>query len=251
MEAFMDLQTFFKENSKVALAFSGGADSSYLLYAGYKYGANITPYYVKTAFQPAFELGDALTLVTQLGLALNILERDISNERKLLDNTPRRCYHCKRMILETMIKHATEDGCSVFIDGTNASDDANERQGTRALKEMSIRSPLRECGITKAMVRELAKEAGLFTWDKPSYSCLATRIPTGTAITMEMLRKVESAEDIMFDLGFTDFRVRLFRDAARIQLPLEQMPALLEKRESVLNGLKTFFPTVMLDLDAR
>ena len=247
----MTLQEFFLANPSAGLALSGGVDSSYLLYAGIKYGAKIKAYYVKTAFQPSFELGDALTIVAQLDAPLTVLERDITNERRILDNSPRRCYYCKRIILETIIQHAKEDGCSIVIDGTNASDNTVERAGTRAIRELSVRSPLRECGITKEMVRELSKEAGLFTWDKPAYACLATRIPTGSAITIELLRKVEAAEDVLFNLGFNDFRVRVMGDAARIQLPIEQMPVLLENRESVLNGLKPFFPIILLDLDGR
>ena len=247
----MNLRSFFSEFKAYGLAFSGGADSSYLLYAGLNYAADIKAYYVKTAFQPSFELSDALALTAQLGVPLNVLERDITNERRILENTEKRCYFCKRVIFETLMKYAAEDGCDVIIDGTNASDDEQDRPGMRILKEMSIRSPLRECGLTKDKIRELSREAGLFTWDKPSYSCLATRIPVGTPITTESLRIIESTEDILFDLGFSDFRVRFFGDEARIQLKAAQMPALLEKRDSVLNGLKPYFSKITLDLDER
>ena len=121
----------------------------------------------------------------------------------------------------------------------------------RALKEMEVRSPLRECKITKPEVRRLSKEAGLFTWDKPAYACLATRIPSGRMITEEMLIKVEMAENALFDLGFTDFRVRVLDGMARIQVPPDQMKKVLEMRETVYGAVGTYFSGVMLDLAGR
>ena len=138
-----------------------------------------------------------------------------------------------------------------MIDGTNASDDAADRPGMRALEELSVRSPLRECGLTKGEVRRLSKEAGLFTWDKPAYACLATRIPAGEEITREKLQKTEAAESLLFSLGFSDFRVRLLGGRAMIQLPEGQLPLLLERRGQVLDGLKGKYSAVLLDLEPR
>ena len=121
----------------------------------------------------------------------------------------------------------------------------------RALRELSVRSPLRECGLTKAEIRRLSKEAGLFTWDKPAYACLATRIPSGTAIDAETLRRVEGAENALGALGFADFRVRVFHGAARIQLREEQLPRAAAERESILNAVRPYFDTVLLDLAGR
>ena len=121
----------------------------------------------------------------------------------------------------------------------------------RALRELGVRSPLRECGLTKPEVRRLSREAGLFTWDKPAYACLATRIPTGTAITRANLERTERAERFLAGLGFTDFRVRLLGGAAKLQLPASQLSALLEQRETILRELKKDYSDVLLDLEVR
>jgi uncharacterized protein len=122
----------------------------------------------------------------------------------------------------------------------------------KALEEMSVLSPLRLCGITKVEVRKHSKEAGLFTHDKPAYACLATRIPTGTAITAEALRTVESAEKILFDLGFTDFRVRLEEGRrARLEINKAQAEKLLHERAAIIEGLKPYFDKIVLDLNLR
>ena len=146
---------------------------------------------------------------------------------------------------------AREDGYSLLLDGTNASDEEGDRPGMRALRELSVRSPLRECGLTKEEIRRLSKEAGLFTWDKPAYACLATRIPTGEQITKEKLADTEAAEDYLFSLGFTDFRVRRFGEAARLQFPADQFEKVLEKREEIIKELKRYYGAVLLDMEAR
>ena len=187
----MELERFFAENPCAAVAFSGGADSAYLLYAAVKAGANVKAYYVKTAFQPQFELEDAKKLAGELGTPMQVLPLDILCDQAVTANPPDRCYHCKKRIFSAIRAAAAQDGFSVLLDGTNASDDAGDRPGIRALKELSVRSPLREAGLTKAEIRRLSKEAGLFTHDKPAYACLATRIPTGETITAEKLRRTE------------------------------------------------------------
>lgn len=216
----MTLQEFFTEHPKAALGFSGGVDSSYLLYAGIKAGADIRPYFIKTAFQPEFELEDAKRLCAQLGAELYIIELDALANPDVVKNPANRCYYCKTGLFGTLQQRAKADGYTVLLDGTNASDDAGDRPGMKALTEMSVLSPLRLCGLSKAQIRELSREAGLFTWDKPAYACLATRVPTGEAITEALLARVEGAEQVLFSLGFTDFRVRVFHDAARVQLKI-------------------------------
>lgn len=247
----MDLQEFFAQCPKVALGFSGGVDSAYLLYAALEHGAQVRPYFVKTAFQPAFELEDARRLCAQLGVELSVLELDVLSVPHVGENPPDRCYHCKRALFGRLREQALAEGFPVLMDGTNASDDAGDRPGMRALGELFVRSPLRECGITKAQVRALSKEAGLFTWDKPAYACLATRVPTGEAITPEVLQKVEGAEDALFRLGYSDLRVRVFHGAARLQLPGAQLEKAAGEREAVLRALAPWFDTVLLDLRER
>lgn len=247
----MTLNTFFYENPKVALAFSGGVDSAYLLYAATAAGADVTAYYVNSAFQPEFELRDAQRLARELGARMRVLELNVLGDAAITANPADRCYHCKKQIFTAIVQAAREDGYSLLIDGTNASDDDSDRPGIRALRELSVRSPLCECGITKARVRELSREANLFTWDKPAYACLATRIPTGEIITAEKLSRTEQAEGFLESLGFRDFRVRLMGENAKLQVNAEQLPLLVEKRTKILAGLKPLYPNILLDLEVR
>lgn len=247
----MTLLAFFKENPKAALGFSGGVDSSYLLYAGVQAGADIHPYYIKTAFQPQFELDDAERLCAQLGVPLTVLELDVLKNEAITANPPDRCYYCKTALFGALSAQALADGYTLLLDGTNASDDAGDRPGMRALKELHVCSPLRECGLTKAEIRRLSREAGLFTWDKPAYACLATRIPSGDAITAEKLLATERAEAFLFSLGLTDFRVRNYHGAARLQFPEAQLNAVLAHRAEILQELKKDYPAVLLDLEVR
>lgn len=247
----MNLQEFFIENPKVALAFSGGVDSAYLLYAAKKHGAEVRAYYVKSAFQPQFELEDAKRLAKELGADMRVLQADVLGDGLVMANPADRCYHCKKRIFTEIGKAVAADGFPVLMDGTNASDDVGDRPGMRALQELSVRSPLRESGLTKDEIRRLSKEAGLFIWNKPAYACLATRIPTGEPIAAEKLQKTEQAEDYLFSLGLTDFRVRMFGDAARLQFTKEQLPKVLEKRTEIIKELKKYYDAVLLDLEVR
>ena len=247
----MELTEFFAQNPKAALGFSGGVDSSYLLYAAMQAGADVRPYYIKTAFQPEFELEDAKRLCAQLGTQMTVLALDALQAPAVAANPADRCYHCKMGLFGTLAQRALADGYTLLLDGTNASDDASDRPGMRALTQLHVRSPLRECGLTKPQIRQLSRQAGLFTWDKPAYACLATRIPTGEPITAEKLQKTERAEAYLFSLGFTDFRVRYFGGAARVQLPQSQLTLALQHRGEILQELKKLYPAVLLDLEVR
>lgn len=247
----MTLQEFFTEHPKAALGFSGGVDSSYLLWAAVNAGADIAPYYIQTAFQPAFELEDAQRLCAQIGVKLNVIRLDALADPRVAANPANRCYYCKVGLFGALRARAKADGYALLLDGTNASDDAGDRPGLKALREMEVRSPLRECGLTKAMIRQESRKAGLFTWDKPAYACLATRVPTGRTITPELLRRVEGAETALFDLGFTDFRVRLYDDAARLQLPEGQLAKAVEQRQAIRQALAPWFDIVLLDTQTR
>ena len=247
----MTLEQFFQENPRCALGFSGGVDSAYLLYAGVKAGADIRPYFIKTVFQPAFELADAQKLAQGLGVEVTVLELDALADPRVAANPADRCYYCKQNLFRTLKERAIADGYPVLLDGTNASDDAGDRPGMRALAELSVRSPLRECGLTKAEIRARSREAGLFTWDKPAYACLATRVPAGEAITAGVLARVEGAEDALFRLGYTDFRVRVFHSAARLQLPRGQMERAVREAETIQAALKPYFTPILLDLEGR
>ncbi|MCI7096278.1 MAG: ATP-dependent sacrificial sulfur transferase LarE [Clostridiales bacterium] len=247
----MELERFFAENPRAAVAFSGGADSAYLLYAAVKAGANVKAYYVKTAFQPQFELEDAKKLAGELGTPMQVLPLDILCNQTVMANPPDRCYHCKKRIFSAIRAAAAQDGFSVLLDGTNASDDAGDRPGIRALKELSVRSPLREAGLTKAEIRRLSKEAGLFTHDKPAYACLATRIPTGETITAEKLRRTEWAETYLAGLGLRDFRVRAMGNTAKLQVRASDLNLVVTHREQIAAELGKAYEGVLLDLEVR
>ena len=247
----MTLKDFFEENKSVAVAFSGGTDSSFLLYEASKLCPHTAAIYVKSAFQPGFELEDAMKIAEFVRVPLFIAETDILSCGEVSGNPPDRCYLCKRRIFSLISVIAAEHGCDCIVDGTNLSDDPTDRPGMRALRELGVRSPLKECGYTKDMIREKSREYGLFTWDKPAYACLATRIPTGMRITEELLDKTCAAESFMAHEGFRDFRVRTTADGAKIQIREEQLPLLLEKRDEVNRELKKYYACVTLDLEVR
>lgn len=150
-----------------------------------------------------------------------------------------------------ILQAARQDGFVLLLDGTNASDPESSRPGMRALRELEVRSPLRECGLTKREVRRLSQEAGLFTWNKPAYACLATRIPAGRPITAQALARTEAGEAFLASLGLSDLRIRLLEDYARIQVPAAQLPAVLANREKITSELKRYYTGVLLDLEAR
>ena len=247
----MDLSGFFTQNPKAAIAFSGGVDSAYLLYAAIQCGAEVRAYYVKSAFQPQFELDDGMRLAEQLKADLKIVELDVLASKTVMANPPDRCYHCKKMIFSAIMKEARADGFSLLLDGTNASDEEGDRPGMRALEELAVQSPLRLCGLTKYEIRRLSGEAGLFTWDKPAYACLATRIPAGETITEEKLVATEASEKYLSALGLTDFRVRRMGDAARLQVQADQMEKVIRNREKIVQELKRYYTAVLLDLEPR
>lgn len=247
----MTLEQFFSQNPRAAIAFSGGVDSAFLLWAGIEAGAEARPYFVKTPFQPQFELEDAQRLCTRLGAELIVVEFDILSDPAVAANPADRCYHCKKRLFSLLRERAAADGFSLLLDGTNASDDAGDRPGMRALRELEVRSPLRECGLTKEMIRARSKQAGLFTWDKPSYACLATRAPTGQTITREALEKVERGEALLSGLGFRDFRLRLTAGGCRLQVTEEQFSLVQRYREDILTGLAPLFSEIVLDLKPR
>ena len=247
----MTLTQFFTLYPKAALAFSGGVDSAYLLYAAKQSGADVRAYYVKTPFQPQFEYEDAIRLARQLDVPMITLEADVLADPAIAANPCNRCYLCKKQIFTMIGWQADKDGYPLVLDGTNASDNAADRPGMQALAELGIRSPLRECGLTKEEIRALSKDAGLFTHDKPAYACLATRFPTHMPITKERLTAVERSEHFLRNLGFRDFRVRLTESGAKLQLTENQLPLLLRHRETILQALKKDYSAVLLDLEVR
>lgn len=242
----MTLQEFFVRHPEVAVAFSGGVDSAWLLHQAVRYARRCGAYFVNTAFQPAFELEDAKRTAAQVGADLRVLEVDILACPEVAANPENRCYYCKKRLFTAMAQAAAEDGYPLLLDGTNASDDADCRPGMAALRELSVRSPLRLCGVTKAQVRQGARAAGLPVWDKPSYACLATRIPAGETICREDLERVERGETALMDMGFTDFRLRL-RRGGLLQVTGEQQAMARQRWDQIMERLGGDFPGLGLD----
>jgi len=187
-------EEFCQKHPKVALAFSGGCDSSYLLAALLEKGVEVKAYLVLSAFLYPFEREDALRVASELSADLEIIEADVLSEEEVCANEPDRCYRCKRFIFGTIQDHMKKDGFTVLVDGTNADDDPSRRPGFQALAELGVLSPLRLAGLTKEEVREASQKRSLFTWDKPNFSCLATKIEQGTPITDTRLLEVLESE---------------------------------------------------------
>jgi len=248
----LHLKQFFKQNPRIAVAFSGGVDSSYLLYAADEAGCNVHAYFIKSEFQPQFELDEAINFTKSLDIPLTVETFKVLEKPNIAGNPPERCYHCKTIFLEKLWKLARADGFTVLCDGTNADDDESDRPGMRALREQGVLSPLRDCKLGKRKIRALSKKAGLPTHAKPAYACLATRIPTGTEITQELLEKVERAEGALFDMGFSDFRVRLIPpDTAKLQMPEKQWRKAASMRSKIAKALEADFSAIVLDIKPR
>lgn len=247
----MNVNAFFLSHPRVAVAFSGGVDSAYLLYAAKKAGAQVLALYAQSAFQPAFEWEDAQRLAEKLEIPLKKIQVDVLAEERIMENSSERCYFCKRRLFEALWKAAAEEGFSVLVDGTNASDLPELRPGMKALQELGVLSPLQECGLTKEMIRELSQKAELFTWNKPAYACLATRIAQGERITETKLQLAEASERFLFSLGFRNFRVRQDGGSARIEVCAAQFETVLENRQTIVGRLEKDYDKICLDLKER
>ena len=245
------LQAFFRDNPEAAIAFSGGVDSAYLLEQASRYAARYAAYFVKSAFQPEFEYADAQALARQLGAPLRVLKLDVLAQAQIVENGPERCYFCKKHLFGAVQRSAAQDGFALLLDGTNASDAADDRPGMRAAQELAVRSPLREAGLEKARIRELARAAGLPCWDKPAYACLATRVPAGEQITQEKLQRVETGETRLAALGYRDFRLRLRGRGALLQVTQAQYAQAAAQLEQLRELLADTFDTVALDAQIR
>ena len=247
----MRIEEFFGSNGKLALAFSGGDDSAYLLAEAVRCGADVRAYYVKSQFQPEFEREDARRLAKTIGADLTEIRADVLSDETIASNPADRCYHCKQLIMGTILRSAKAEGYELVCDGTNASDDVSDRPGFRALGEMGVRSPLRECGITKEEIRQRARDLGLDVWDKPAYACLATRIGAGERITADKLRITEEAESRIYDMGFRDFRVRMRGGDALVQIAADQHADALKRGIEIRKALADLYGNVRIDPEPR
>lgn len=223
------LIAYLKSLGKTAIAFSGGVDSTFLLKTAYDaMGDDVLAIIGKTVSVPNREYLEAVSFCRSLGVQHTVIGVDQMSIEGFADNPPERCYLCKKALFTAFLKGAASRGFGCVAEGSNMDDLGDYRPGLKALSELGIRSPLREAGLTKADIRALSRELDLPTWNKPSFACLATRIPCGEEITEEKLHMVEEAEECLFDLGFTQVRVRHHGEIARIEVVKEEMTKLLE-----------------------
>jgi uncharacterized protein len=236
----------------VAVGFSGGVDSTFLLFAAREaLGEKALAVTADSVFFPRREIDEAARFCSEQGFEQLTLPFDPLTVPGVGENPPERCYLCKRGLFTALLVLAKERGLSTVIEGSNLDDEGDYRPGLRAIRELGIRSPLREAGLHKAEIRSLSRSLGLPTWDKPSYACLASRFVYGERLTPERLGLVEQAEELLRSLGYRQLRVRLHGDLARIELPEEDIPSLAapETRERVYEGLRALgFRYVSLDL---
>jgi uncharacterized protein len=195
------------------------------------------------------EQKEAMAIVQQFDFPVEVIDLNILDLEGFRENSSERCYYCKKKIFQTFLEYSERSGSYSVIDGTNASDTTDYRPGRLALKELGILSPLLEVGLTKAEIRLLSKRRHLPTWNKPSMACLASRVPFGDTITAELLQRVADAEAILHHLGYLESRVRVHKDIARIEIPVESFSTFLQHRTEVtVLMLKLGFTFVTLDL---
>lgn len=246
------LQNLTRED--VCVAFSGGVDSSLLLVmtweAAQKNNTRVYALTMDTVLHPKADLEIARTVLARTGAMHKILTLNELAVPEIRNNPADRCYRCKKELYRRMLQFAEEKGISRLLEGSNEDDLHVYRPGLRAIGELGVRSPLAEMGLTKEEVRFLARDYGIPVADRPSSPCLATRLPYGTEIDLELLRRIDEAEEFLRKLSFYNVRVRVHRDIARLEIDSEEFPQLLKERERIIRKLKELgFPYVTLDLE--
>lgn len=245
------LGRLFSSEERVLVAFSGGVDSTFLLYALKNYSrCKLGALTVKTPYIPEWEVQEAIEIAAELGIRHTLVELPFPEAVK--HNPPDRCYRCKKILFSRIKEYAIAEGYTVVADGTNADDRGDYRPGMKALSELDIRSPLLEAGFTKSEIRSSLKSHGLKVWDKPAYACLLTRIPHDTEVNDDMLRVVEKAERYIHQLGFPGTRVRLHGEIARIEPPPSAIEQLADPhfRSQLVEHLKKLgIKYITLDLE--
>ena len=241
MNKYKALQEYLSSLESVAVAFSGGVDSTFLLKVAHDVlGAKAIAVTLSSSLFPHRELDEAKAFCRENSISQIIIPVDELAIDGFRDNPPNRCYLCKRELFTRMLDIAHAHGLAHVVEGSNMDDLGDYRPGLKAIDELGIKSPLRHAGLMKAEIRELSRELGLKTWGKPSYACLASRFVYGETITPEKLIMVERAEGLLLSMGFTQMRVRIHGTLARIELLPEDFSRMLDEgiRTKIYNELK-------------
>jgi len=227
-EKYTSLIKYLNKLDGLAVAFSGGVDSTFLLVAAREaLGDKLIAISVKSPYIPEWEIKEAKDLAASYNIRHKIIELEIPEIVR--ENPPDRCYLCKGIIFQKIIEESNKYGFNNVADGTNIDDTGDYRPGLRALEELSVISPLKENNIGKQEIRNFSRLLGLPTWEKPAYACLLTRLPYGSLVTEEELYRIELAEKFIIDMGFKAVRVRSHGEIARIEIPREKICELIDE----------------------
>ena len=245
-----NLRNRLLELGKVAIAYSGGVDSNFLLkVAKDTLGDKVIAVTLHAMMHSDREIEEAINYAKEFDVEHIVVSIDNFKVDKFIENNSDRCYHCKKEVFKTIKEIAAKHNIKYVLDGTNLDDLGDFRPGLKALEELNIISPLKECELTKEDIRKLSKEMNLNTYNKPAFACLATRIPYGTKITKELLKKIEKSEEYLVSIGFNQFRVRAHKDIARIEVGKDEIHKffnedLLNKTDNKLKEIGFKFVTL-------